>query len=163
MQQSNRFALPLLEAGQAQKEITHNEAVLAVDRLLHLSVTARAAAPPAGPASGASWIVMAGATGAWAGNADAVANWDGYGWVFQPPLPGLLAWIETEACFSVYRDGAWSTGLWPAKGLLIDGRALFSATPASVVAPSGGSVVDIETRAALTALLATLRSQGVIA
>ena len=29
-----RLALPLIAAGQAQKDVTHNEAVLALDRLV---------------------------------------------------------------------------------------------------------------------------------
>ncbi len=113
MNQSDRFALPLLEAGQAQKEITHNEAVLAVDRLLHLSVAARTlAAPPASPIAGAAWIVAAAATGAWSGHSGSVATWDGAGWSFRAPATGMLAWIDAEGGFAVYRTGAWRGGGW---------------------------------------------------
>ena len=44
---SDRFALPLLHAGQAQKEITHNEALQLIDMLLHpYAESASLTAPP---------------------------------------------------------------------------------------------------------------------
>jgi len=62
---STRYALPLLDAGQAQKEITHNEAIDRVDALLHLAVASMDLTdPPLLPPLGAAWIIGAGAVGA---------------------------------------------------------------------------------------------------
>jgi hypothetical protein len=53
-----RLALPLIAAGQAQKDVTHNEAVLALDRLVALVVVSRSlTAPPTAPQPGFSHIV----------------------------------------------------------------------------------------------------------
>ncbi len=163
MNQSDRFALPLLEAGQAQKEITHNAALVAIDRLLHLAVVSKqVTTPPAGAAAGSAWIVPGAATGAWAGQAGTVAVWDGFGWAFVSPREGMSAWVADAALVTVFTGGGWSDGLWPATGLRIDGRAVLAAEPVAVVLPSGGSVIDTEGREALTALIAALRSQGIV-
>ena len=62
------IGLPLLEASQAQKHVTHNEALLLLDAMVHLAVISRAlAAPPASPGDGDRYLVAASATGAgWA-------------------------------------------------------------------------------------------------
>ena len=53
MSETIRHELPLLSFGQAQREVTHNEALLLVDRLLHLVALSRSLAiPPAAPAPG---------------------------------------------------------------------------------------------------------------
>lgn len=65
MAQTDRLALPLLAAGQAQKEITHNEALGQLDMLVQLIVvSADLSAPPASPAEGQCWIVASGGSGA---------------------------------------------------------------------------------------------------
>ena len=57
------IGLPLLEASQAQKHVTHNEALLLLDAMLHLAVISRAlATPPASPGDGDRYLVAASAT-----------------------------------------------------------------------------------------------------
>ena len=47
MSDTTRLALPRLDAAQAQKHVTHNEALGLLDALVHLSLSARnVAAPP---------------------------------------------------------------------------------------------------------------------
>src|SRR3546814_3824403 len=63
-----RFSLPLLAVAQAQKEVTHNEALTLLDALVHAAIEAGPlATPPANPALGQCWIVDAAATGVWSG------------------------------------------------------------------------------------------------
>ena len=68
MNATARFALPLLHAGQAQKELFHNEALVLADGLLQPCVEALGLdTPPPSPAPGQCWIVGDSPTGAWAG------------------------------------------------------------------------------------------------
>src|SRR3546814_18076891 len=63
-----RFSLPLLAVAQAQKEVTHNEALTLLDALVHAAIEAGPlATPPANPALGQCWLVDAAATGVWSG------------------------------------------------------------------------------------------------
>lgn len=157
-----RHGLPLLSAGQAQKEVTHNEALLKIDRLLQVAVETRAlSAPPAVPLQHALYVVGPAPDGDWAGHAGRFASHDGFGWTFTDPIRGCLAWIVDEGCFAVF-DSIWSDGDWPAAGLLIAGRRMLGLPPAAVAAPSGGTIVDSEARECFSILLVALRDQGLI-
>jgi hypothetical protein len=59
------LALPELGASQAQKHVTVNEALNALDVLVQLAVIDRGlAAPPDAPAEGQRWLVASGESGA---------------------------------------------------------------------------------------------------
>ena len=158
-----RLALPLIQVGQAQKEVTHNAALTRIDALLHLSVASRSTVtPPTSPFPGVRYVVPAGATGAWGGEADKIASWDGSVWKFDAPATGMLCWVEDEAVFGVHANGAWAFDFLPVGGLRIGGADLFGAARDDVANPAGGTVIDVEARAALSALLTYLRAQGVL-
>lgn len=163
MNTTMRWALPLLAAGQAQKEITHNEAVLAIDALLQLGVVSRRqSAPPTDAVPGDVHIVAAAATSDWLGGTGRLASFNGAGWTLVTPRDGCLAWVADEGEFSVFSGGGWSSGGWPASGICVGGRTLLAAAPQTVLGAAGGSTIDLECRYALTALLGALRSQGLI-
>lgn len=108
------LALPYLQPAQAQKHVTHNEALRILDALVQLAVASRSAAtPPAAPAPGLRHIVPAGGTGAFAGQAGRIALWEGQAWAFFDPAPGWQGWIADEAAVAVYDGSAWRT---PAEG-----------------------------------------------
>ena len=107
---SPNLLLPYLAAAQAQKHVTLNEALRLLDALVQLVFQSRAlAAPPASPANGARYIVAAAPTGAWSGNAGAIAAWQDGAWAFLTPRAGWLAWIVDEAAAVVFNGIAWST------------------------------------------------------
>lgn len=161
---TDRYALPLLQVGQAQKEVTHNEAVAAVDTLLHLAVeTARLASPPAAPTVGQAWIVATGASGEWAGRAAMIANFGSAGWRYAAPRQGCVAWLGDVQRFTVFTAGGWRDDGWPVAALRIGARTLLGAAATTVPVVSGGAVVDLELRAAVAALVAGLRDQGLVA
>lgn len=161
MSETIRHGLALLASGQAQKEVTHNEAILAIDRQLHLSVISRVVVtPPPAPVAGDAYIVPEGAGGAWADRADAIASHDGFGWIFTVPVTGCAAWVADEAGFVMF-DGGWSDG-WPVTGLVVGGRRILAAAPASVADLAGGTTVDTEARAAIAQVIAALRLQGIV-
>jgi hypothetical protein len=160
---SGRFALPFILPGQAQKEAYHNEALALVDAALHACVEeGPLATPPATPAAGQSWIVAAGATGAWAGKADSLACWTAGGWRFVAPVPGMAAWNLDLGCWITWSGAGWSGGELPATALIIGGQQVVGPRLPDVPSPSGGTTIDAEARAAVDALIATLKSHGLI-
>lgn len=163
MSESLRWALPFLATGQAQKEVTHNEAIAAIDRVLHLAVISRdALEPPPTASPGDTYIIGADPIGVWAGNPAKVASFDGLGWTITAARIGCVAWVIEEGQFAAFTGSGWSQGGWPTQGLQIDGRTVLGAPPVLVAAPDGGAVVDSECRLALSTLLGALSAQGVI-
>ncbi|MBC9248551.1 DUF2793 domain-containing protein, partial [Paracoccus sp. 11-3] len=103
---TTNLLLPYLMAAQAQKHVTHNEALRLLDGLVQLSVKSqRLTEPPTTPADGDRYIVASSATGGWAGWDLNVALWTDGAWLRLPPRDGWLAWVEDEAALLV-RDGA---------------------------------------------------------
>jgi hypothetical protein len=107
--QSPNLALPLLLPAQAQKHVTHNEALSLLDLLVQLRVASfDAVTPPAQPEDGEIHALGDGATGAWAGQDGLLAAWVGGGWLFVPPRDGWRAWDTAQGGLRVFDGGAWS-------------------------------------------------------
>ncbi|QYE33705.1 DUF2793 domain-containing protein [Polymorphobacter sp. PAMC 29334] len=161
---SARYAFALLQSGQAQKEITHNSAIAAIDALLHLAVESRTlAAPPAGATSPASWIVCSVATGAWSGRAGQIAILDAGGWSFVVPRDGCLAYVRDEGVYAVCVGGVWNGAAWPVRALSVNGRTMLAVTPIALAGAAGGTIIDTEARAELAALTSAMRAMGLVA
>jgi len=125
--QTTILSLPLILPAQAQKHVTHNEALRLLDVLVHLTVADRTrTVPPGAPAVGARHIVAAGASGLWAGQAGKIALWEGSAWAFFAPLPGWRAFIEAEDAVAVQDGTGWFT---PADGPLTVARLGVGAVP----------------------------------
>lgn len=157
------LGLPLLQSAQAQKEVTHNEALKRLERWTFPHVESRSlSTPPADPDAGAAFLVAGGGNGAWAGQDGRIAEWNGGAWTFFDPPEGMLLLISDEGVLLARQGGDWATGL-PVEGLRVGGRLMLAGAPSAVPDPSGGSVVDAEARGALAALLAELRTLGLVA
>jgi hypothetical protein len=105
---TTHLLLPYILASQAQKHVTHNEALRLLDAMVQLSVLDRdLTAPPASPADGDRHIVASGATGLWASWDLNVAYWVDGVWMRLVPRPGWLAWIADEAAFAVWNGSVW--------------------------------------------------------
>lgn len=143
-----KFTLPLIAANQAQKDVTHNEAVIGLETLAQLAVVSRAlSSPPLTSQEGEAWIVASGATSEWEGFDQQIALWIS-GWRFYPARDGMEAWVLDEGLKLRYTNMAWRTVAADAQGAIAN--------------PTGGSVTDIEARAAITGVLQALRVHGVI-
>lgn len=100
--------LPYIQPSQAQKHVTHNEALRLLDVLVQLVVTDRSlTVPPAAPGAGARYIVAAGAGGPWAGQEGAIALHEAGGWQFFAPQPGWSAHVLAEAVTVVFDGVQW--------------------------------------------------------
>ena len=107
-----RLGLPAIEAAQAQKHVTHNDALVLLDCLTQLTVESRAlTAPPVTPAEGDCYIPAAGASGAWSGWDNQLALFSGGGWLRIAPVSGLRAWVKSERLTLTYEDGVWRDGV----------------------------------------------------
>ena len=140
---SPRLSLPYLFAGQAQKEVFVNEALTRLDALVHLVVEQETNSPPATLEPGQSWLVGSVPTGAWVGHAADIAWQQGGSWVFAKPVPGMKAFDKSTGQQILY-DESWQ-------------RAV------AVAAPSGGTTVDTQARAAIAGLIAALTTTGILA
>lgn len=117
MTESAKLRIPLIAGSQAQKHVTHNEAMTLLDTLVQLSVLDRdLAAPPADPAEGDAYIVAgeAGdgtASGAWTGWEARVARFIDGAWRSYPPGEGegrgWLAWVMDEDAMVRFDGTRW--------------------------------------------------------
>ena len=111
MPDTPNLALPLIAAAQAQKHVTHNEALLAIDALVHCAIKDKdLAAPPAAPAEGDRYIVAASPTGAWAGKAGMIAAWQDGVWRFYAAKAGMIAFAVDERQLYHFNGSAWAPG-----------------------------------------------------
>jgi Protein of unknown function (DUF2793) len=138
-----RHELPLLAVSQAQKEITHNEALVRIDALLHPLVEAVQSDPPiilTESDTGRCWLVSASPSGFWSGEANSLAIWIGGGWRFCKPNEGMQVKIRSGMNLT-YLGNAWIS-------------------PPLIADPANGTIIDVQARQALASLLLYLRSIG---
>jgi hypothetical protein len=140
---TSRHLLPFLTVAQAQKEITHNEALIRIDALLHPVVEDEIATPPVLLAAdaGKCWLIAEPATGIWQGKANQIACWTGGSWRYVPPVQSMT--VRNNASST---DVVWVNGQWISAPTIAD--------------PQSGAVIDAEARAAIIALLSYFRMIG---
>lgn len=136
-----RFGLPLLFAGQAQKEAFVNEAHALADALLHCAIEGEASSPPPSPADGEIWLAGDDADGTWAGQDGNLACRQGGGWLFVTPRDGMRL-LDRATGQERRFFGSWQIA-------------------AETAEPTGGSTVDAEARIAISQLIAALRVAGI--
>lgn len=87
----------------------HNATIQKLDAMVQLSViSASTTASPGSPAEGDRYIVPAGGTGDFSGQAGKVGFYIGAAWVFYTPVDGVTAWVEDDKVHVVYDSSAWS-------------------------------------------------------
>ena len=139
---SPRLSLPLLYAGQAQKEAFVNEAHARLDACVHCAIEGMAATPPASPTEGSTWLVGPFASGDWAGQDGRLAARQAENWLFFDAFDGFRIFNRATAQFSHYAGG-WKV-------------------PAAVSLPGDGATIDIQARSALANLVSALQTAGVL-
>lgn len=108
---STLLSLPYIMPSQAQKHVTHNEAIEILDVLVQLAVLDQGlVTPPATLTTGDRYIVGTGAGGAWAGRDDCVAVYDGesQGWRFFTPRAGWRAHVIASGAEVVWTGTLWA-------------------------------------------------------
>lgn len=102
------LSLPFIMPGQAMKHVTHNEALMRLDGLVHLAIQTRSLqSPPTAPPAGARYLIAADANGPWTGRENQIAIYDGFGWTFLTAQTGWLCWDIAEQLLLVFAASQW--------------------------------------------------------
>ncbi|MEM9501975.1 MAG: DUF2793 domain-containing protein [Pseudomonadota bacterium] len=136
------FSLPLLFAGQAQKEFFVNQSFALIDAMLRQGIAASMSAPPTSPNDGEAYRITTPAEGEWTGHEDEIAIRIAGAWSFIPAADGMLLFDRAAGQFILFRSG------W---------RSAFN--PGNL---QGGDVVDLEARTAILELIEALRTIGIL-
>lgn len=138
------FSLPLLHPGQAQKEMTHNEALMMIDALLAGKIEGIGGDPSLiSPQKGQMWIVAADSVHQWEGQDGLLALWTGNGWRFLKVREGQVFWVENPGAYYVWQEHVWTA-------------------ITAYHAPQGGAYIDVEARTALDLLVNILSKRGLL-
>ena len=111
--QTARYQLPFLAVGQAQKEITHNEALVLIDALISTAVIAQLSSAPTGLTeadAGKCWLISNDATGVWSAKNGQIACWTGSSWRYILPIEGMIFFLSRGCGFGIMRWTAKSSG-----------------------------------------------------
>lgn len=108
MTDTPNLGLPYIDGSQAQKHVTHNEALRILDAAIQIGVLDMTlAAPPSSPAEGERHVVASGATGAWTGQDNTIATWQDGAWAFLAPKTGWCIWSAADGSLFVFDGTAW--------------------------------------------------------
>lgn len=109
---SPKLGLPYIQPAQAQKHVTHNEAIEVLDAITQLVVSQfDATSPPALPVEGDTFALGSTPSGAWASNPNEIAFFSGGGWLFLPPIPGWRAWGQSEEELRIWDGSNWVSAI----------------------------------------------------
>lgn len=115
---SPNLSLPYLMPSQAQKHVTHNEALRRLDTLVQLAIQSfESTQPPAAPANGEVHALGVGAVADWAGQDGKLAWFSDTAWVFLAPQEGWRAWDVSTGQMRVYSAGSWLSVVPPLQNL----------------------------------------------
>lgn len=110
MTDTPNLGLPFIDGSQAQKHVTHNEALRILDAAIQIGVLdLTLTTPPLSPSDGERYVVASGATGAWAGKDDAIATWQDGAWAFLTPKTGWCIWSAADESLFVFDGSAWQS------------------------------------------------------
>jgi hypothetical protein len=109
MARTSQLDLPLVMPAQAQKHVTVNESLARLDAAAQLRVlSSLLLSPPSIGVDGQSYLVPAGATGAWDGRVGQIAVWSNGGWTYLLPKAGWRAWDESRTGYLVFDGMGWT-------------------------------------------------------
>lgn len=113
---TTKLQLPYILPSQAQKHVTHNEALQRLDAVVQLVIADVPATPPSSPEEGDCFLIAENATGDWSGNAGKLAFRQDGAWLIMQPKPGWTAWFAEAGRYRVLQDGSWQDMPLPATG-----------------------------------------------
>jgi hypothetical protein len=98
MANTTKLALPIMEAAQSQKHVTHNDALLVLDQVVQISIKGLSInTPPGAPVDGDAYVTGGAPTGAWATQTGKLATWQDGVWKFYTPKVGWIAYNQVDS------------------------------------------------------------------
>lgn len=108
MDNTPNLNLPYILPSQAQKHVTHNEALRMLDALVQLSVISQTVStPPASVSEGDRYLLPLGVSGRWSGHAGHVALYIDGDWLFCVPQSGWQAFVREQRLMLVFDGLSW--------------------------------------------------------
>ena len=105
---SSRLSLPYIQPSQAQKHVTHNQALRQLDILVQMTaISDNQNSAPLSAAEGDCFLIPQGASGAWAGHNDNIALWQDGNWTYLTPQPGWRIFILSSRVLRVFDGTDW--------------------------------------------------------
>ncbi len=101
------LALPFILPSQAQKHVTHNESLLALDAAVQLVLTGSGTAPSAITGDGQCFAIEHGASGEWLGRSGQIAAWQDGAWSFLQPRTGWTAFDLSTGMVKAFDGSTW--------------------------------------------------------
>lgn len=154
MTQTAKLGLPYIITSQAQKEVTHNQALNALDLFVPRIVIDFADTPPGSPAEGDLYIVGTSPTDEFVGHDNELAQYLTGGWIFYTPYKWLDVLVEAEET-----RYAWDGSAWVPFGLIMKDSGeylrvqsweedvdLSSVTSTTLEIPNRATVLAVNTR-----------------
>lgn len=161
---SARYSISLLQVGQSQKELTHNEGLQALENCVQPIVEgAPSNVPPSAPEVGQQFLVAEDPTAEFLGAKFNLATWTEAGWLFTAPRERFSAVDAWTGLSWSFESGAWRSGVVRGSEVQVEGKRVVGSQRSGIRSPSGGTVVDQEARVALEAVLLAMREHGLIA
>ena len=146
------------------RSITSRGALRLIDIVAAAAVESVGAnTPPTSPVEGQCHVVGTAPTGAWAGHAKAIAGYAPGGWRFVAAVAGMNALDKASGQTAAYDGTTWSIGAIKGATLKLGASQVVGARLAAVANPTGGTVIDVEARAAIGLILDRMRTHGLIA
>lgn len=104
------LGLPFIQPNQAQKHVTHNEAIATLDAVIQLSIDAfDIVSVPTELEEGSVYALANSPVGEFALYGDHLAAWTGFGWVFVAPKTGWRAWSKADATLMYWTGSSWDS------------------------------------------------------
>jgi hypothetical protein len=132
------LGLPFLAPAQAQKHVTVNEGLAALDALVQCAVLAmHRNDPPSAPAEGDRYLVGPAPDADWSGQAGRLAAFRNGGWAFAAPKPGWRLYdLATETLYALGSGLAWTALSGPgATGVIQNATRFGLGTAADAATP----------------------------
>jgi len=102
------LSMPYIQPAQAQKHVTHNEALRLLDMIVQLAVlSADQSVPPSTAVDGDRYLVAASGQAEWAGQDGNIAVFVDASWQFIVPLEGWSAQVRDTNTAVVFDGAAW--------------------------------------------------------